>query len=120
MLAISFHTLKLAQKLRERVKFSQEQAEKMAVVMAESFAEWTGNANLATHDDVVEMRGEMKNLRYDMEKMEGRLEARIAETKAIISETKADILKWLFGAIGLQTIVILGALFGLLHNIGKV
>ncbi len=30
-------------------------------------------------------------------------------TKADLAETKADILKWVIGAIGLQTVVVLGA-----------
>ena len=36
-----------------------------------------------------------------------------AGTKADIAELKADILKWMVGAIGVQTIAILGALVGL-------
>ena len=36
-----------------------------------------------------------------------------AELQASIAETKADILKWVVGTIGLQTVVILGALVAL-------
>ena len=38
------------------------------------------------------------------------------ELKAESQATKAEILKWLFGAIGTQTVVLLGALFGLIHH----
>ena len=34
-------------------------------------------------------------------------------TKADLAETKADVLKWIVGAIGLQTVVILGAVVAL-------
>ena len=36
-----------------------------------------------------------------------------AASKAALAETKADILKWVSGMMGFQTIVILGAVFGL-------
>jgi len=36
-------------------------------------------------------------------------------TKADLAELKAEILKWLFGMIGVQTIVILGALVTLVR-----
>lgn len=34
-------------------------------------------------------------------------------TKADLSEAKADILKWMSGAIGFQTLVVIGAVAGL-------
>lgn len=34
-------------------------------------------------------------------------------------ETKTELLKWLFAAIGTQTIVLLAALYGLTHSGGK-
>lgn len=33
----------------------------------------------------------------------------IADTKVAIADVKAEIIKWMFGTIGFQTIVILGA-----------
>jgi DNA anti-recombination protein RmuC len=45
------------------------------------------------------------------------LEKSLAETRAglekSLAETKADILKWMLGAIGMQTVVILGAVLTL-------
>jgi len=37
------------------------------------------------------------------------LTALASSVKADISEAKADILKWMFGTIGFQTLVLLGA-----------
>ncbi|MGH6935201.1 MAG: hypothetical protein ACRED2_03290, partial [Methylocella sp.] len=39
--------------------------------------------------------------------------------KADIAEVKADILKWVVGAIGFQTVVILGALVSLVRIFAK-
>ncbi len=44
----------------------------------------------------------------DLRETELRLESKIAETKS-------DILKWMFGTIGFQTIVIIGAIAALAH-----
>jgi hypothetical protein len=33
----------------------------------------------------------------------------IADTKAAIADAKAEIIKWMFGTIGFQTIIVLGA-----------
>jgi hypothetical protein len=35
------------------------------------------------------------------------------ESKAEIAETRKDLLKWIIGAIGFQTVVILGALISI-------
>jgi hypothetical protein len=47
----------------------------------------------------------------------------IADTKAdlhkSIAETRADVLKWIVGSIGLQTIVILGAVITLVRMTGR-
>lgn len=42
-----------------------------------------------------------------------------ADLKAEIAEAKADILKWIIGAIGFQTIVILGAIVSLIKVFAK-
>ncbi len=36
-----------------------------------------------------------------------------------LAETKAEILKWMVSAIGIQTIVIIGAVLALLHSSGR-
>jgi hypothetical protein len=48
----------------------------------------------------------------DLLALESRLEAKI-------SEVKADILKWMVGAIGFQTVVIVGALVSLFRIFAK-
>jgi len=53
----------------------------------------------------------------DLERMEVAIRVQVANTatKADIAETKADILKWMFGTMGFQTVVILGAALALNH-----
>ncbi len=109
MAAVAFDTLKFAQTLREKAKFSPEQAEGLAEAFAHASAD-----QLATKGDVADLRSDVKadiaNLRSeikaDLRELELRLEAKI-ET------TKSDTLKWMFGTIGFQTIVILGAVLAL-------
>lgn len=120
MSIVAFDTLKLSQRLKKLAKFPQEQAEQTALVLAESFAELAGNPNLATRDDIVEvrngvqvLRNELAAVRHTMEKLEIRLEFKMTETKAGVSR----LMFWL---IGLQTLVILGALLGLPHSILKI
>ena len=73
------------------------------------------SVRLALRDEIgavrVDMDKGLQALRADLEKTETRLEVRIAETKA-------DILKWMFGAIGLQTVVIIGALLAIIRGTG--
>jgi len=83
MNAITFDTLKFARTLQEQGKFTPEQSSSLVEALGDVLA-----SDLATKGDVRET--------------ELRLEAKIAEVKA-------DIVKWLFGMIGFQTLVILGA-----------
>ncbi len=46
------------------------------------------------------------------------MDTRVQALDTKIAEAKADILKWMFGAIGFQTFVILGALLALAHTSG--
>jgi hypothetical protein len=111
MLAVAFDTLKLARKL-ESAGFPPKQAQDASAALAESITEWHSVGNLATREDVLtakaDVQKEMQALRTDMQKLDAK-----------ISETKAEILKWMFGAITTQTIIIVGTLVALLHNIGK-
>lgn len=93
-----FDTLRLAQELRDEVKLAPEQAEKLAAVLTGAFAKWQEQQQLVT--------------KADLAAAEGRLEK-------LIVASKFEILKWVFSMIGLQTLIILGALIALLHNIGK-
>lgn len=104
MLAVAFDTLKLARKL-ESAGMQPKQAQEMAAALSESLTEWHSVGNLATKDDLLRTEN---SLREDMLRLENK-----------IAETKSEILKWLFAGIGAQTLVLLGALFGLLHSVVK-
>jgi 2-phosphoglycerate kinase len=100
MLAVAFDTLKLARKL-ESAGMQPKQAQDMSAALAETLTEWHSVGNLATKDDIQELK------------------LAIVETKAEIAASKTEILKWLFRAIGAQTFILLAALFGLLHSVAK-
>ena len=116
MSAVAFDTLKFAQTLRDKAKFTPEQAEGLSEAFAQASAD-----QLATKADVTDLRTDLKvdivdlrtvlkvdisDLRSDLREVELRLEAKI-------EATKSEILKWMFGTIGFQTIVILGAVLAL-------
>jgi hypothetical protein len=101
MLAVAFDTLKLARKL-ESAGFPAKQAQDASAALAESITEWHSVGNLATREDIQ------------------KVEAKVAGLETKIAESKAEILKWMFGAIAVQTFVLLGALIGLIHNSGKI
>jgi hypothetical protein len=85
-----FDTLKLARKL-EAAGFSPEQAAGASSALAETLGEVPG---VTSKEDVL------------------RLEAKI-------EATKAEIIKWMFGTIGFQTIIILGAVIALARALVK-
>ncbi|MGH6842441.1 MAG: hypothetical protein ACREDV_10180 [Methylocella sp.] len=100
MSALLFDTLRLSRTLRDKGHFTPEQAEALAEALGEA-----GHGDLATKADLAALRAELAEVR--------------AELKADIAEVKADILKWVVGAIGFQTIVILGALVSLARIFAK-
>jgi hypothetical protein len=89
MSALLFDTLRLSRTLRDKGHFTTEQAEALAEALSEA-----SQNDLATKAD-------------------------IAQLEAKLAETKADILKWMVGAIGFQTLVILGALVSLARIFAK-
>jgi hypothetical protein len=93
MAAAAFDTLKLVRALRDKAKFSAEQAEGLADAMAEAM-----QGDVATKTDLRE------------------LELRL---KAEIEATKAELIKWMFGTIGFQTLIILGAVITLARIVAK-
>ena len=84
MLAVAFDTLKLAKRL-ESGGMPQKQAQDMSAALAETLTEWHSVGNLATKDDIQQLRAEMVAM-------------------------KAELLKWLFISVGSQTLVLLVAL----------
>ena len=95
MSIVAFDTLKFVEKL-ESGGFSHAQTR----VTAQAFADATSE-QIATKADVKE--SEMR--------LEAKIETIKSDLKADIAETKADILKWMFGTIGFQTLVIVSAIF---------
>lgn len=94
-MTVAFDTLKLADRL-EAAGMPPQQAKSVASALAE-----TATANLVTREYLDLRLGEVR-----------------AETRADLSEAKAEILRWIIGAIGFQTIIILSAapaLIRLLH-----
>lgn len=83
MSTILFDTLKLSRTLLDKGHFSTEQAEALAEALGQATAD-----SLATKTDIA-----------------------MLETR--ISEVKSDLLKWIIGAIGFQTVAIPGAVFAL-------
>ena len=90
MSALLFDALRLSRTLRDKGHFTPEQAEALAEALGE-----------AAHDDLA-TKADLAN----------------HATKADLAEVKADILKWVVGAIGFQTVVIL-ALVSLVRIFAK-
>jgi hypothetical protein len=96
MCVVTFDTHRIVKRLME-VGFSNLQAEAVTDVLGES--RQVDLSHLATKGDLSSTKVE--------------LQAEIASTKSelqlALSDTRSDILKWVIGAIGLQTIVVVGA-----------
>lgn len=107
MSAILFDTLRLSRTLRDKGNFTAEQAEALAEALGE-----------ATQGDLA-TKGDLVTIRSDLAAVKAEFKTDIAEVKANIAEVKAEILKWVIGAIGFQTVVILGALVSLTRIFAK-
>ena len=91
MSPVAFGTLKLAQRL-EAAGFPPKQAQDTASAISDTIVE-----SVVTRD-------------Y--------LDLRLGEIRGELAELKADMLKWMFGAVGLQTLAILGGVAALLRLLG--
>ena len=87
MSTIAFDTLKFSRALRDKAKLTTEQAEAFADELSE-----------ALHDDL--------STKTSLKEAEARLEA-------MVKASKTEILKWMFGTIGFQTLIILAAVAAL-------
>lgn len=102
--AVAFDTLKFVEKLEAAgVPHAQAKA------TAEAFAEATSQ-ELATKADLAVVRTDLAIVKTDLETKIEKAELRL---EAKIEATKSEIIKWLFGTIGFQTLVILGAALAL-------
>ena len=115
--ALAFDTLAFARRL-EAAGFSRVQAEALAEEQARPIDE-----QLATKADIAAIRADIEALRLstarDIEalRLSGKadIEALRLSGKHDLAGVRADILKWLVGSVGLQTVVILGSLLVLLR-----
>jgi hypothetical protein len=124
MTAVAFDTLKFARALREMAKLSPEQAEGLADALVDVF-----DGNLATKADIRDVQADIQVVRGDVEalKIQTRADiealrlstkADIEAVKGAIASAKVETVRWLVGAIGFQTLAVLGAvvaLTGTLH-----
>jgi hypothetical protein len=116
MAAVAFDTLKLAQRL-EAAGLPAGQAQSIAVALSETIGE-----AIVTRE-YLDLRLAEQSARLDARFAEvgGRFAevgGRFAEVEGKIAEARAEILKWMFGAVGLQTLAILGGVPALLKLIG--
>ncbi len=128
MTTLAFDTLKFAQTLRDKAKFTQEQSEGLAIAIADATSDQIATkANIAQLDGDLRsdlqrvdtsvqrldfsMKAEMTAMKADMRATESRLEAKI-------ESLRSDVLKWIVGSIGFQTLVILGAVVTLAKIVG--
>jgi hypothetical protein len=81
-------------------------------------------ANLATKSDLAEVRSDIAVVKAELANLATKSElaevkAELAGVKADIAGVKADILKWVVGAIGFQTVAMLGTVVGLVKIFAK-
>jgi hypothetical protein len=127
---VAFDTLKLAQRL-EAAGLPPKQAQDVASALSESI----GDA-VVTREYLDLRLGEMRaELELHLGEMRTELELRLGEmrsgldlrlgeihatmaTKTELAEAKGEVLKWMFGAVGLQTLAILGGVAALFRLLG--
>ena len=113
--ALSFDTLAFARRM-EAVGFTRQQAEALAEEQAKLIDE-----RLATKTDIELIRHDIEALRQttkaDIEALRLATRADIETLRqtgrADLAEARSDIVKWTMGAIGLQTLLIVGAVVAL-------
>jgi hypothetical protein len=113
MNALLFDTLRLSRILRDKGHFTPEQAEALAEALGEA-----SQGDLATKADLADLATKA-DLAAAIAELRTELKTEIAELKTEIAATKIDLLKWIIGAIGFQTVVVLGALISLARIAAK-
>ncbi|MGH7888811.1 MAG: coiled-coil domain-containing protein [Candidatus Binatia bacterium] len=127
MNALLFDTLRLSRILRDKGHFTSEQAEALAEALGEAshgdLATKADRAGLATKADLAALRTEIAEVKTELKTeiaaLRTELKTEIAELKIEIGGIKIELLKWIIGAIGFQTVVILGALISLVRIVAK-
>ena len=140
MTALLFDTHRLSRTLRDKGHFTSEQAEALAEALGEA-----SQGDLATKADLAEVRAEIAEVRTEIAELRTEFKTEIAglrtelkteiaelrtelrtelaglrtEFKAEIAAVRTELLRWIIGAIGFQTVVILGALISLIKIFAK-
>ena len=108
----SFNSLAFAKRLQAGGAFTREQAEMLAEEQAALIDD-----RLATKEDIEALRLSTKS---DIEALrlstKSDIEALRLSTKTDIERTRAEIIKWMFGTVATQTIILLAAMIGILHG----
>lgn len=138
MTAAAFNTLKFARALREKAKLSPEQAEGFAdalVDVLDGNLATKGDIRdvqadiqvvrgdiealkIQTRADIEALRlttqADSENLRVstktDIKALSLEMKADIETTRGAIASAKVEMVRWIFGAIGFQTVALLGAI----------
>jgi hypothetical protein len=116
MAAVAFDTLKLAQRL-EAAGLPTGQAQAVAVALAETI----GEAVVTREYLDLRLAEQTARIETRFAEVDGKFAevgGRFAEVEGKIAEARAEMLKWMFGAVGLQTLAILGGVAALLKLIG--
>ena len=119
MNALAFDTLAYARRL-EVAGFSRQQAETLAEEQAKLIDERLATKadiealRLATKADIASVKADIEGLKLatnsSIREAELRLEGKV-------EGVKADILKWMVGTMGVQTVVIIGAVVALVRAV---
>jgi hypothetical protein len=105
---VAFDTLKHAQRL-EAAGLPPRQAQDVASALSDTIGE-----AVVTREYLDLRLGEM---RAELDLRLGEIRVVMA-TKTELAEAKGEILKWMFGAVGLQTLAILGGVAALFRWLG--
>jgi hypothetical protein len=112
MTAVAFDTLKFARTLRDKANLSAQQAEGFADAIAEVV-----QGDVATKSDIGSLKTDIGSLKTDIEALKLSTKADLRESEARleakVEATKAEIMKWMFGTVGFQTLIVLGAVIAL-------
>jgi uncharacterized protein (DUF2267 family) len=140
---VTFDTLRFARNLRDKANLSPEQAEGFALAMSEALQDEiaTKADTQALRGEIQQVRSELKadiqelrsELKADIQELRSELKADIQELRSElkgdiqqlrseflrmdtrIEAAKVETIKWVFGLIGLQTVVIVGAVIALVR-----
>ena len=128
MTTLAFDTLKFAQTLRDKAKFTQEQSEGLAIAIADATSD-----QIATQAEINQLDGDLRSdfqrvdtsvqrldfsMKAEISTMKADMRATESRLEAKIESLRSDVLKWIVGSIGFQTLVILGAVVTLARIVG--